>query len=114
MKIDDREPDAVQATCAGDRQNRREFFNGLGKWSMIVVSAVSFLRGSGTRAQAVSNEKPGTEPEAQRPAWLVPNDDVDNRQIAKGPYVKGGGHVNDYLKWTDGHFNRAHVNHKIM
>ena len=50
MKIDESKSTTTQADCEGDRQNRREFFNGLGKWSMIVVAAVSFLRGSSTRA----------------------------------------------------------------
>jgi hypothetical protein len=62
----DAEPDTVSA---GDQQNRREFFNGLGKWSMIVVAAVSFLRGSATEARA---GRGGTE----RPEWEPPETGV--------------------------------------
>ncbi len=28
-----------------ERQNRRQFFNGLGKWSLAIVAAVAALRG---------------------------------------------------------------------
>ena len=54
MKIDEHK-DAVPETVPGqDQQNRREFFNGLGRWSMIVVAAVSFLGG----AQETQAKKP--------------------------------------------------------
>jgi hypothetical protein len=43
MKKDDVGPGAANMASGGDSQNRREFFNGLGKWSAIVVAAVSFL-----------------------------------------------------------------------
>lgn len=43
MKKDDVGPGAANSGSGGDSQNRREFFNGLGKWSAIVVAAVSFL-----------------------------------------------------------------------
>lgn len=46
MKTDEIKPEAVNAEFEKDSQNRREFFNGLGKWSMIVVAAVSFLGGA--------------------------------------------------------------------
>lgn len=46
MKTDEIKPGAPDAPCERDSQNRREFFNGLGKWSMIVVAAVSFLGGT--------------------------------------------------------------------
>ena len=29
-----------------DRQNRRQFFNGLGKWSLAIIAAVTALRGA--------------------------------------------------------------------
>ena len=29
-----------------ERQNRRQFFNGLGKWSLAIIAAVTALRGS--------------------------------------------------------------------
>jgi hypothetical protein len=109
MKIDESKTDSAQAMCAGDRQNRREFFNGLGKWSMIVVAAVSFLRGSSTRARA------GHEPAPQRPAWTVPEDRGENWQIARRPYAKGGTpHEDTYNRMNWPHWNTAHVNHKIV
>ena len=46
MKTDEIKPGAGGSPCEADRQNRREFFNGLGKWSAIVVAAVSFLGGA--------------------------------------------------------------------
>jgi hypothetical protein len=74
MKINESKSTMTQADCVGDRQNRREFFNGLGKWSMILVAAVSFLRGSDTSAQASHEQTPRPEPVPQRPAWTVPED----------------------------------------
>ncbi len=62
MKIDDNKVVVPDNVPADDQQNRREFFNGLGKWSMIVVAAVSFLRGSVTQIHAGGE---GT----QRPEW---------------------------------------------
>ena len=114
MKIDESKTDAAQAMCAEDRQNRREFFNGLGKWSMIVVAAVSFLRGSGTRARADHEEASRPEPAPQRPAWAVLEDRNENLKVAKRTYVKGGGHSNEYFKSNDPHTNTPHVNHKII
>jgi hypothetical protein len=35
-----------------ERSTRRQFFDGLGKWSVAIVAAVSGLRGSGTVAEA--------------------------------------------------------------
>jgi hypothetical protein len=114
MKIDESIPDTAQATRQVDRQNRREFFNGLGKWSMIVVAAVSFLRGSATGSQASHEETPRPEPAPQRPAWAMSEDSRENLKVAKRPYVKGGGHGNDYFKSNDPHTNTPHVNHKII
>jgi hypothetical protein len=51
MKTDEIKPVEANTACNEDSQNRREFFNGLGKWSMIVVAAVSFL-GRTEEAQA--------------------------------------------------------------
>jgi hypothetical protein len=62
MKIDESNDAVPDTVCAGSQQNRREFLNGLGKWSMIVVAAVSFLRGSVTQSHA------GREGTA-RPEW---------------------------------------------
>jgi len=62
MKSDDTKDVAPDTVSADDQQNRREFFNGLGKWSMIVVAAVSLLRASITRTHA---SREGTT----RPEW---------------------------------------------
>jgi hypothetical protein len=65
-------------------QDRRQFFNGLGKWSLAVVAAVSSLAGYGTRA-ATSIEaapKPEPEPDAQRPAWTALDDRNPRRRMA--------------------------------
>jgi hypothetical protein len=74
MKPDETKSGAIESTCEEDRQNRREFFNGLGKWSMIVVAAVSFLRGSTADAQAGHKEAPRPESDPERPAWTVSDD----------------------------------------
>jgi hypothetical protein len=87
MKIDKSKSDATQVMCEGDRQNRREFFNGLGKWSMIVVAAVSYLRESATGSQA----RHEVTPEPQRPAWTVPDDGKPRQRMA-------------------GHFKQRHIN----
>ena len=108
MKIDEGKSDATQAVCEGDRQSRREFFNGLGKWSMIVVTAVSFLRGSGTVVQAGHEDTPRPEREPQRPAWTVPDD--GNQRLAE----HGNRHGNEHDNMRSPHVNRAHNNHNII
>lgn len=113
MKIDETKSTAPQADCEADRQNRREFFNGLGKWSMIVVAAVSFLRGSVTRAQAGHEEKPMPEQGPQRPAWTVPDDRNEQLRVARNPYVKSGGYDKLYMRYTVAHGN-SHSNHNIQ
>jgi hypothetical protein len=99
MKIDENK-DTVPAV---DQQNRREFFNGLGKWSMIVVAAVSFLRGSVTRVHAGGE---GT----RRPEW-EPRETAFQR-LAKAPHHQHvdipGGHLDTP------HGDVAHVDTKIM
>jgi hypothetical protein len=102
MKIDESKSATTQADCEGNRQNRREFFNGLGKWSMIVVAAVSFLRGSITRAQAGHEEAPRPEPAPQRPAWTVPDDRNERVRVAR-KYTK------EYHKATYPHGNSPHT-----
>jgi hypothetical protein len=76
MKIDESKDAVPDTVSEGDHQNRREFFNGLGKWSMIVVAAVSFLRGSVIQVHAGSE---GT----QRPDW-EPRETASQR-LAKKP-----------------------------
>jgi hypothetical protein len=106
MKIDESKSDATHAMCQEDRQNRREFFHGLGKWSMIVVAAVSFLRGSATGSQASHGDTPRPELEPQRPAWAAP--DEGNQRLAVKPYSK-------YFKGYDKFYSRqAHSNHRII
>ena len=36
---------ACKGQLEEDRQNRRQFFNGLGKWSLAIIAAVTALRG---------------------------------------------------------------------
>ncbi len=59
MKNNENKDAATDTVSAGDQQNRREFFNGLGKWSMIVIAAISFLRGSVRRAMPLAREQEG-------------------------------------------------------
>ena len=110
MKIDENKPTANQVTCEKDRQNRREFFNGLGKWSMIVIAAISFLRGSGTAARARLEESQGPEQEPERPAWTASDYGSDKRlKVTKKPpphkdYNKstggpGGGYSRDWINY---------------
>jgi hypothetical protein len=77
MKINENKERVSDTVCAGSQQNRREFLNGLGKWSMIVVAAVSFLRG------AVFQVHAGSEGTA-RPEWEPP--DPVSRRLAKKPH----------------------------
>ena len=69
MKNNENKDAAPDTVSAGDQQNRREFFNGLGKWSMIVVAAVSFLRGSVTPAHAGSEGHKGPNGNHRRLAF---------------------------------------------
>ena len=89
MKNNENKDAAPDTESAGDQQNRREFFNGLGKWSMIVVAAVSFLRGSATQVRA---GREGT----QRPEWEPPETGV--QRFAKKKHrqhvdIPGGGTI---------------------
>jgi hypothetical protein len=103
MKIDEKKDAAPDTVSAGDQQNRREFFNGLGKWSMIVVAATSFLRGSATRSHAGGE---GT----QRPEWEPP--ETGFQRLAKAPHHQ---HVDVPTGHTDTpHWDVAHVDTNIM
>ena len=104
MKINENKDAAPHTESAGDQQNRREFFNGLGKWSMIVVAAVSFLRGSATQVRA---GREGT----QRPEWEPPETGVQRFAAKKHRQhvdIPGGGHYNSP------HGDVAHVDQKIQ
>ena len=105
MKMDDNKVVVPDNVPADDQQNRREFFNGLGKWSMIVIAATSFLRGSATRVHAA---REGTE----RPEW-EPRETASQR-LAKKPQPH-----HQHVDNTGGHYNSphgdvAHVDTKIM
>jgi hypothetical protein len=65
MKNHEANDSSIDTTQAGERQSRREFLNGLGKWSMIIIAAVSSVRGS------VFQSYLGAE-EAARPEWGLP------------------------------------------
>jgi hypothetical protein len=47
-----------------DRQNRRQFFNGLGKWSFAIIAAVTALREGVHDLQSAIDSRFGTGPEA--------------------------------------------------
>lgn len=108
MKIDEGKSDATKALCEGDGQSRREFFNGLGKWSMIVVTAVSFLRGSAAGAQASREDSPSPELKPHRPAWSAQDD--GNQRLA----MHGNRHVNRHDNENWPYSRSAHVDHKII
>jgi len=97
MKIDESKSSATRPTCEEKRQNRREFFNGLGKWSMIVVAAVSLLREEATDSEA--SHQPEPRPESQRPTWTRP-DDLEKPLLASKKKPHG-----DHSKYYKG-YNR--------
>jgi hypothetical protein len=103
MKSNENKDAAPDNVAAGDQQNRREFFNGLGKWSMIVIAATSLLRGSATQAHAAGE---GT----QRPEWQ-PSETASQRFAKK----KHHQHVDIQGGHGDApHQDVAHVDQKIM
>jgi hypothetical protein len=103
MKNNENKDAAPDTMSAGDEQNRREFFNGLGKWSMIVVAAVSFLRGSVTQVHA---GREGTG----RPEWEPRGAGL--QRLAKGKHHQ---HVDIQGGHGDApHQNVAHVDQNIM
>ena len=103
MKNNENKDAATDTVSAGDQQNRREFFNGLGKWSMIVIAATSFLRGSVTQSNAASE---GTG----RPEW-------EPRGTGFQRVVKGKHHQHVDIPGGHGdapHQDVAHVDQNIM
>jgi len=86
MKKDDVGPGAANAASGGDSQNRREFFNGLGKWSAIVVAAVSFL---GAAREALAKKPKPHYKHENSVAW-VNQPHTQYPKYAKDP---GGGKV---------------------
>ena len=44
MDNDSQTPTGSKKQPEGERQNRRQFFNGLGKWSLAIIAAVTALR----------------------------------------------------------------------
>jgi len=99
MKTDETKSAATEAACEEDLRNRREFFNGLGKWSLAIIAAVSSLTGYGTRARA-SREDAKLEPDAQRPAWTASDDRSLGVRVAG--YFKRRPH-GDYTKIHNEH-----------
>jgi len=94
MKIGEHKDAEHDPAPVEDGQNRREFFNGLGKWSMIVVATVSVLRGSFTRILA---SRDGTG----RPEW----EPLENafQRLAKKPKPH-----HQHVDWGGGHENIPH------
>jgi hypothetical protein len=76
-----------------ERQNRRQFFNGLGKWSLAIVAAVAALREGADDVRDVIGSRFGTDSDAAGDP---------RQQIAK--------HGNSYLRLPAGHDN-LHTNH---
>ncbi len=103
MKIGENKDAAPDTASEGDQQNRREFFNGLGKWSMIVVAAISFLRGSITQSHAGRERTP-------RPEWESP--DPASRRLAKKPHERWNEHYED--RYIPPRQDGAHVDAKIQ
>lgn len=91
MKTDEIKPGAANAANEGDLQNRREFFNGLGKWSMIVVAAVSFL--GGARDALARKKKPRYHKHDKSVVWSnVPHNKYPRYHKDTGPArVQPGG-----------------------
>jgi hypothetical protein len=103
MKNNENKGAAPGTVSAGDQQNRREFFNGLGKWSMIVIAATSLLRGSVTQSHAASE---GT----QRPEWQPP--ETGSQRLAKKKHHQ---HVDIQGGHGDApHQDVAHVDQNII
>jgi hypothetical protein len=85
-----------------ERQNRRQFFNGLGKWSAIIVASISLLRG--TAGAAESDPAPDHTKEGflktrgpagggpagdKRPWWKHSNWDKHGDSVSGGGTTKG-------------------------
>jgi len=107
MNIDETKSDAAQAMCEEDGQNRREFVNGLGKWSIVVVAAVSFLRGSSAALQASCQDGLKADREPQGPAWAVSDD--RNQRTANYFRRRPPGHA-DRTTHQDMHLD-SHTDH---
>jgi hypothetical protein len=106
MDDDTQTPTNCEGGPGEERQDRRQFFNGLGKWSLAIIAAVSSLGGSRPGAQASLEDAPKAEPGPQRPAWAV-GDDGNPRQRMAG-YFKAR-HVDTHRNETL-HTNRPHLN----
>jgi hypothetical protein len=66
-----------------NRQNRRQFFNGLGKWSLAIIVAVTALRDGSHAVQSGSGS-----------AFETPSGGTgDRRQLARKPKHTDMGHV---------------------
>jgi hypothetical protein len=82
-----------------ERQNRRQFFNGLGKWSLAIVAAVAALRDGLDDVRDGIDSRFGTGPDAAGDS---------RQQIARhGNRPHGNtapGHLNDYFRHAN-HLN---------
>lgn len=89
MKNNENKDAAPDNVAAGDQQNRREFFNGLGKWSMIVVAAVSLLG----KAQEALARKPKYHKHDKSVSWTnIPHEKYAKYSKDTGPArVQPGG-----------------------
>jgi hypothetical protein len=94
-----------------DRQNRRQFFNGLGKWSLAIMAAVAALRegaydlqsaigsrfetgsrGPGDPRQQIAKKKHGDQPHIDEKHFnkVEPHHDYYRREIPPGGSTPGG------------------------
>lgn len=102
MKTNENNDSTPGSIAERDRQSRREFFNGLGKWSMIVIAAVSSLRGS------ISQDYSSPE-ETSRPEWARPETPAQRLARKHRQHVdQEPGHINFP------HGDVAHVDTKIQ
>jgi hypothetical protein len=93
-------------------QDRRQFCNGLGKWSLAIIAAVSSLGMSGRRVQAAHEAELRPEPEPQRPAWAAPGD--RNQRMAghfRSRHKNVHNNSTEYLKYAHGN---SHQNSGIQ
>ena len=89
-----------------ERQNRRQFFNGLGKWSLAIIAAVTALRegmhglqsaigsrfetgseGAGAPGQQIAKKKPphGDQPHLDDAPWSNRTQHEDYWRLEKQP-----------------------------
>jgi hypothetical protein len=96
----DNDPETI-TSCKGEqeeeRQNRRQFFNGLGKWSLAIIAAVTALRDGLHDLESGIGSRFGTGSEGAGDL---------HQQIAKKKVPHNNGYHGD-----DGHIDRPHLEH---